>query len=147
AQAPAAGERSGATGESQQPGPKKAQGQRGQGMDQQGAQGETGGPAQPGEPRKRMGQTGTQTPGGGATGQGSPERMGVPGGQPRPGAGMTGGAQAGAKGVAGISKQDRTKITSVIKETRVEPVPNASFALTVGTRIPREVELHPLPVE
>ncbi|WP_439375236.1 DUF1236 domain-containing protein [Bradyrhizobium sp. PMVTL-01] len=51
-------------------------------------------------------------------------------------------AGAGAK----LSTEQRTQITSVIREQRVAPVTNANFAVSVGTRIPREgIELHALP--
>ncbi|MBR0705806.1 MULTISPECIES: DUF1236 domain-containing protein [Bradyrhizobium] len=51
-------------------------------------------------------------------------------------------AGAGAK----LSTEQRTQITSVIREQRVAPVTNVNFAISVGTRIPREgIELHALP--
>ncbi|MBR0780157.1 DUF1236 domain-containing protein [Bradyrhizobium iriomotense] len=51
-------------------------------------------------------------------------------------------AGAGAK----LSTEQRTQITSVIREQRVAPVTNVNFAVSVGTRIPREgIELHALP--
>ncbi|MHC2619628.1 hypothetical protein ACVIW2_001660 [Bradyrhizobium huanghuaihaiense] len=51
-------------------------------------------------------------------------------------------AGAGAK----LSTEQRTQITSVIREQRVAPVSNVNFAVSVGTRIPREgIELHALP--
>ncbi|MGZ5850287.1 MAG: DUF1236 domain-containing protein [Methyloceanibacter sp.] len=52
-------------------------------------------------------------------------------------------------GVAGagaqLSTEQRTKITSVIREQRVAPVTNVNFSISVGTRIPSEVRFHPLP--
>ncbi len=49
---------------------------------------------------------------------------------------------AGAK----LSTEQRTQITSVIREERVAPVTNVNFAISVGTRVPREgIELHALP--
>lgn len=54
-----------------------------------------------------------------------------------------GAAGAGAQ----ISTEQRTKITSVIREQRVAPVTNVNFSISVGTRIPAEVRFHPLPVE
>ncbi len=53
----------------------------------------------------------------------------------------TGQAGAGAK----LSTEQRTQITSVIKETRVQPVTNVNFSISVGTRIPRDVHFHALP--
>lgn len=51
-------------------------------------------------------------------------------------------AGAGAK----LSTEQRTQITSVIREERVRPVTNVNFSVSVGTRIPREgIELHALP--
>ncbi|MBW7968435.1 DUF1236 domain-containing protein [Bradyrhizobium sp. BR 10289] len=51
-------------------------------------------------------------------------------------------AGAGAK----LSTEQRTQITSVIREERVAPVTNVNFSISVGTRIPREgIELHALP--
>ena len=56
----------------------------------------------------------------------------------------TGQAGAGAK----LSTEQRTKITTVIKSQRVEPVTNVNFAISVGTRVPREgVSFRPLPAE
>ena len=52
--------------------------------------------------------------------------------------------QAGAAGK--LSTEQRTQITSVIREERVAPVTNVNFSISVGTRIPREgIELHALP--
>ena len=51
-------------------------------------------------------------------------------------------AGAGAK----LSTEQRTQITSVIHEEHVAPASNVNFAISVGTRVPREgVELHALP--
>ncbi|MEA2888542.1 MAG: hypothetical protein QOD11_2902 [Bradyrhizobium sp.] len=55
----------------------------------------------------------------------------------------TGQAGAGAK----LSTEQRTKITSVIKSQNVRPVTNVNFAVSVGTRVPRNVGFHPLPAE
>jgi hypothetical protein len=55
----------------------------------------------------------------------------------------TGQAGAGAK----LSGEQRTKITTVIKQQRVEPATNVNFSISVGTRVPREVRFHPLPAE
>ena len=55
----------------------------------------------------------------------------------------TGQAGAGAK----LSTEQRTKISTVIRTQRVEPVTNVNFNISVGTRVPREVHFHPLPTE
>jgi len=51
--------------------------------------------------------------------------------------------QAGAS--AKLSTEQRTKITSVIKEQRVQPVTNVNFSIERGVRVPRTVSFHPLP--
>lgn len=53
----------------------------------------------------------------------------------------TGQAGAGAK----LSAEQRTQITSVIKEQRVQPATNVNFAISVGTRVPRDVTFYTLP--
>ena len=54
--------------------------------------------------------------------------------------------QAGAN--AKLSTEQRTKITSVIRSQHVSSVNNVNFAVSVGTRVPREgVEFHVLPTE
>jgi hypothetical protein len=55
----------------------------------------------------------------------------------------TGQAAAGGK----LSSEQRTKITTVIKSQHVQPVTNVNFAISVGTRVPRNVGFHPLPME
>jgi hypothetical protein len=55
----------------------------------------------------------------------------------------TGQAGAGAK----LSTEQRTKISSVIREQRVQPVTNVNFSISVGTRVPRTVSFHALPRE
>jgi hypothetical protein len=54
----------------------------------------------------------------------------------------TGQAGAGAK----LSTEQRTKITTIIRDEHVTPVEHVDFALSVGTRVPRErVHLRTLP--
>jgi len=56
----------------------------------------------------------------------------------------TGQAGAGAK----LSTEQRTKITTVIRNERVAPLNNVNFSIAVGARVPREgVTLHRLPSE
>jgi hypothetical protein len=53
--------------------------------------------------------------------------------------------QAGAGGK--LSSEQRTKISTVIRGQHVQPVTNVNFAISVGTRVPREMSFHPLPPE
>jgi hypothetical protein len=53
--------------------------------------------------------------------------------------------QAGA--AAKLSSEQRTKITTVIRDQHVAPVTNVNFSISVGTRVPRDVSFHPLPTE
>jgi hypothetical protein len=54
--------------------------------------------------------------------------------------------QAGA--AAKLSTEQRTKITTVIRNEHVAPVNNVDFDITIGSRVPRErVSLRPLPSE
>jgi hypothetical protein len=56
----------------------------------------------------------------------------------------TGQAGAGAK----LSSDQRTKISTVIRGEHVKSVDHVNFAVTVGTRVPREgIDLRPLPAE
>lgn len=55
----------------------------------------------------------------------------------------TGQAGAGAK----LSTEQRTKITRVIREQRVQPEASVNFNISVGTHVPRTVHFHPLPAE
>jgi hypothetical protein len=52
-------------------------------------------------------------------------------------------AGAGAK----LSSEQRTKITTVIKNQHIAPVTNVNFSVSVGTRVPRDVSFHPLPAD
>jgi hypothetical protein len=53
----------------------------------------------------------------------------------------TGQAGAGAK----LSTEQRTRITTVIKEQHMQPVANVNFSIAPGIRVPRTVSFHPLP--
>lgn len=53
--------------------------------------------------------------------------------------------QAGAG--ARLTTEQRTRITTVIRDQHVAPIANVNFAISVGTRIPRDVTFHPLPAE
>jgi Protein of unknown function (DUF1236) len=52
-----------------------------------------------------------------------------------------------AGGGVRLSGEQRTRITSVIRDQRVEPLSNANFSITVGARVPRDITFHPLPAE
>lgn len=52
-------------------------------------------------------------------------------------------AGAGAK----LSTEQRTKITTVIRDQHVAPVNNVNFSISIGTRVPRDVSFHTLPAE
>ena len=55
----------------------------------------------------------------------------------------TGQAGAGAK----LSGEQRTRITTVIRDQHVQPITNANFSISIGARVPREVSFRPLPAE
>jgi hypothetical protein len=55
----------------------------------------------------------------------------------------TGQAGAGAR----LTTEQRSRITTVIRDQHVAPVGNVKFPITVGTRVPREIGFHPLPGE
>ncbi|MBI5265126.1 MAG: DUF1236 domain-containing protein [Bradyrhizobium sp.] len=87
-----------------------------------------------GDTQMRQGQTGTGAQGQTGTAQGQTGTT--------TSTQTTGQAGAGAK----LSTEQRTQITSVIREQRVTPVNNVNFTISVGTRVPREgIELHALP--
>lgn len=52
-------------------------------------------------------------------------------------------AGAGAK----LTTEQRTRITTVIRDQHVAPVNNVNFAVSIGTRVPRDIGFHPLPAE
>jgi hypothetical protein len=53
--------------------------------------------------------------------------------------------QAGAGGK--LSGEQRTRITTVIRDQHIAPVTDVNFSISVGTRVPRDVSFHPLPAE
>jgi hypothetical protein len=53
--------------------------------------------------------------------------------------------QAGAS--AKLSTEQRTRITTVIRDQHLAPASNVNFSISIGTRVPREVGFHPLPTE
>jgi hypothetical protein len=52
-------------------------------------------------------------------------------------------AGAGAK----LSTEQRTRITTVIRDQHVAPVEHVNFSISVGTRVPHDVRFYPLPTE
>ncbi len=50
-----------------------------------------------------------------------------------------------AGGGAKLSSEQRTRITTVIRDQHVRPIEHVDFAISVGTRVPRDVEFYPLP--
>lgn len=54
--------------------------------------------------------------------------------------------QAGAGGKQ-LTSEQRTTIHTSITKLNVRPVTNVNFSISVGTRLPRGVEFHPLPVD
>ncbi|MBV8792294.1 MAG: DUF1236 domain-containing protein [Pseudolabrys sp.] len=60
----------------------------------------------------------------------------------------TGQGAAGARGAANLTTQQRTQITTVIREkVHAQPVTNVNFSISVGTRVPRTLHYYPLPEE
>jgi Protein of unknown function (DUF1236) len=58
----------------------------------------------------------------------------------------TGQGAAGAHGAVNLTDEQRSTIRTVIRGERdVQPLNSVNFALNVGTRVPRDVRLHPLP--
>ncbi len=53
--------------------------------------------------------------------------------------------QAGA--AAKLSTEQRTRITTVIRDQHVQPLTSVNFSIAVGTRVPRDVRFYPLPRE
>jgi hypothetical protein len=51
--------------------------------------------------------------------------------------------QAGAG--ARLSSEQRSRITTVIRGEHVQPVEHVNFAISVGTRVPRDIAFYPLP--
>jgi hypothetical protein len=54
--------------------------------------------------------------------------------------------QGAAAGSANLSTEQRTKITTIIRQHKVEPA-HLSVSVSVGTRVPTNVRFYPLPVE
>lgn len=61
------------------------------------------------------------------------------------GGATTGQGAAGSSGSANLTTEQRTKISTSVRQTNVKRVTNVNFNLSVGTVVPRSVTLHPLP--
>lgn len=57
----------------------------------------------------------------------------------------TGQGAAAPSGSAALTSEQRTKISTTIKQSNVRPLTNANFKISVGTIVPRSVTLYPLP--
>jgi hypothetical protein len=138
------------TGTPGQPGArKKAEGQpSGQQGQKMGSQREGQKKATENEPsgQRKTGTSGEQS--GSRMGAAGSKQPGVKGTESERGeAGVAAGGSTGAKGSASLTVQDRSKITTVIKEAKVQPVEKVTFAISVGTRVPHDVHLYTLPSE
>lgn len=58
----------------------------------------------------------------------------------------TGQGSAGSSGGAALTGEQRTKISTTIRQSNVKKVTNVNFNVSVGTVVPTSVTLHPLPV-
>jgi hypothetical protein len=64
---------------------------------------------------------------------------------PQPKDATTGQGAAGRSGGAALTTEQRTKISTTIRQSNVRPATNVNFNISVGTVVPRSVTLHPLP--
>jgi hypothetical protein len=78
-----------------------------------------------------------------AEGRDSNGRENTAGAKPEERSQTTGQAGAGAK----LTTEQRTRVTTVIRNEHVAPVTNVNFSISIGTRVPREIGFHPLPTE
>ena len=53
--------------------------------------------------------------------------------------------QGAASTSSNLTTEQRTKISSSIKQQQVAPLTNVNFSITIGTAIPREIQRAPLP--
>lgn len=63
----------------------------------------------------------------------------------RKGGATTGQGAAGPSGSANLTTEQRTKISTSVRQTNVKRVTNVNFNLSVGTIVPRSMTLYPLP--
>ena len=57
----------------------------------------------------------------------------------------TGQGAAATSASVNLSTEQRTKITTVIRSQKVQPLTNVNFSISIGSRVPRTVRFHPLP--
>ena len=95
------------------------------------------------EGRGNMNAQGREDRGGNMNAQGREDRMNAEQKGAADSRSQTTTGQAGAS--AKLSTEQRTRITSVIKEQRVQPATNINFSIAPGVRVPRTVSFHPLP--
>jgi hypothetical protein len=123
----------------------KAEGREGKDMKAEGREGRDGMKAEGREDRSGMKAEGRE----GRDGMKAEDRQGRDGKSAAEGGRMenrtttTGQAGAGAR----LTTEQRTRISTVIRDQHVAPVNNVNFAISVGTRVPREIGFHPLPQE
>lgn len=65
--------------------------------------------------------------------------------QTQQGQSTEGGVSGETTGSVDVTTEQQTEIRQVITQESVEPVPNVDFEVTVGTSVPRTVEVHTLP--
>jgi hypothetical protein len=75
-----------------------------------------------------------------AAGQGASPKSSDKAGEAKPS--TSGQGAAGAP--ANLSTEQRTTIRTVIKQQNVQPVTNVTFAISIGTRVPRTVHFYPV---
>jgi hypothetical protein len=75
------------------------------------------------------------------------DRNGMKGGDRNASDSKTGTTTGQAGASAKLSTEQRTTVRTAITKQNVRPVTNVNFSISVGTRVPRTVEFHPLPTE
>jgi hypothetical protein len=96
-----------------------------------------------GEKSKSMSSENSNAPGAKTEGQGADSKNAASKSAEDSKSQTVGQAGAGAK----LSGEQRTKISTVIREQHVAPITNVNFSISVGTRVPRDASFHPLPEE
>jgi len=120
----------------------KAEGREGKDMKAEGREGRDGMKAEGREDRSGMKAEGREGRDG-MKAEGRDGKNAAEGGRMENRTTTTGQAGAGAR----LTTEQRTRISTVIRDQHVAPVGNVNFAISVGTRVPREIGFHPLPQE
>jgi Protein of unknown function (DUF1236) len=120
----------------------KAEGREGKDMKAEGREGRDGMKAEGREDRSGMKAEGREGRDG-MKAEGRDGKNAAEGGRMENRTTTTGQAGAGAR----LTTEQRTRISTVIRDQHVAPVNNVNFAISVGTRVPREIGFHPLPQE